>query len=83
MGILRGGLQSPQVGPWHHSWVTDVFCLVHKVKKDFLMSYDRRHYLQILIPSFYWKNQKIWQHISYILAWHHGAEAKEGRVYYP
>lgn len=43
----------------------------------------RRHYLQFLIPSFYWKNQKIWQHISYILAWHHGAEAKEGRVYYP
>ena len=43
----------------------------------------RRHYLQILIPSFYWKKQKIWQHISHILTWHHWAEAKEGRVRYP
>ena len=41
MAILREGLQSPQVGPWHHPWATDVFCLVHKVKrKFFLMSYD-------------------------------------------
>ena len=53
MGILREGLQSSQVGPWHHPWVTDVFCLVHNVKKDFLMSYDMQMSGDITFKSWF------------------------------
>lgn len=53
MGILREGLQPPQVGPWHHPWVPDVFCLVHNVKKDFLMSYDMQMSGDITFKSWF------------------------------
>lgn len=48
----RGAPVSP-IGPWHHSWVTDVFCLVHKVKKDFLMNYDMQMSGDITFKSWF------------------------------